>query len=97
MDSEHLGKSCYPQFCHVGDNVEDCRFGLLQDTAHAGDDSRTSSSAVLCVFGKKTFVPIRWMCKKQSAVSHISAESEVISLDEVLRLEGLSFGQSHVF
>ena len=97
MDSEHLGKSCYRQSCHVGDNVEDCRFGLLQDATHAGDDSRTSSSAVLCVFGKKTFVPIRWMCKKQSAVSHISAESEVISLDAVLRLEGLSFGQSHVF
>ena len=29
------------------------------------------------------------MCKKQTAVSHSSTESEIISLDTVLRLDGL--------
>ena len=36
-----------------------------------------------------TFVPISWMCKKQTAVSHSSTESEIISLDTGLRLDGL--------
>ena len=43
----------------------------------------------LCVFGSHTFVPISWMCKKQTAVSHSSTESEIISLDTGLRLDGL--------
>ena len=43
----------------------------------------------MCVFGSHTFVPISWMCKKQTAVSHSSTESEIISLDTRLRLDGL--------
>ena len=42
-----------------------------------------------CIFGSHTFVPISWMCKKQTAVSHSSTESEIISLDTGLRLDGL--------
>ena len=30
-----------------------------------------------------------WMCKKQTAVSHSSTESEIISLDTGLRLDGI--------
>ena len=42
-----------------------------------------------CVtFGSHTFVPISWMCKKQTSVSHSSTESEIISLDAGLRLDG---------
>ena len=47
------------------------------------------SGGTLCVFGSHTFVPISWMCKKQTAVSHSSTESEIISLDTGLRLDGL--------
>ena len=36
-----------------------------------------------------TFVPISWMCKKQTSVSHSSTESEIISLDAGLRLDGI--------
>ena len=43
----------------------------------------------MCIFGSHTFVPINWMCKKQTAVSHSSTESEIISLDKGLRLDGL--------
>ena len=39
--------------------------------------------------GNHTFVPISWMCKKQTAVSHSSTESEIISFDTGLRLDGL--------
>ena len=30
-----------------------------------------------------------WMCKKQTSVSHSSTESEIISLDAGLRLDGI--------
>ena len=40
-------------------------------------------------FGSHTFVPTSWMCKKPTAVSHSSTESEIISLDTGLRLDGL--------
>ena len=43
----------------------------------------------MCIFGSHIFVPIIWMCKKQTAVSHSSTESEIISLDTGLRLDGL--------
>ena len=41
-------------------------------------------------FGSHTFVPISWMCKKQTSVSHSSTETEIISLDAGLRLDGIS-------
>ena len=40
-------------------------------------------------FGSHTFAPISWMCKKQTSFSHSSAESEIISLDAGLRLDGI--------
>ena len=40
-------------------------------------------------FGSRTFVPISWMCKKQTSVSHSSTESEIISLDAGLRIPAL--------
>ena len=43
----------------------------------------------MCVFGSHTFVPTSWMCKKQTSVSHSSTESEIISLDAGLRLDGI--------
>ena len=43
----------------------------------------------MCILGSHTFARISWMCKKQTAVSHSSTESEIISLDTGLRLDGL--------
>ena len=65
--------------------------GMFQDSDFAGDleDSKSTSGGTLCIFGCHTFVPISWMCKKQTAVSHSSTESEIISLDTGLRLDGL--------
>ena len=75
----------------MGNTAKQCRLGLFQDSDFAGDlqDSKSTSGGTLCVFGSHTFVPISWMCKKQTAVSHSSTESEIISLDTGLRLDGL--------
>ena len=64
---------------------------LFQDSDFAGDleDSKYSSGGTLCIFGSHTFVPISWMCKKQTSVSHSSTESEIISLGAGLRLNGI--------
>ena len=74
-----------------GNTAKQCRLGLFQDSDFAGDleDSKSTSGGTLCIFGSHTFVPISWMCKKQTAVSHSSTESEIISLDTGLRLDGL--------
>ena len=71
--------------------AKQCMLGLFQDSDFAGDleDSKSTSCATLCIFGSHTFVPISWMCKKQISVSHSSTESETISLDAGLRLDGI--------
>ena len=81
----------YKQYCYVGNTAKQCRLGLFQNSDFAGDleDSKSTSGGTLCVFGSHTFVPISWMCKKQTSVSHSSTESEIISLDAGLRLDGL--------
>ena len=81
----------YKQYCHVGNTAKQCRLGLFQDSDFAGDleDSKSTSGGTLCIFGSHTFVPKSWMCKKQTSVSHSSTESEIISLDTGLRLDGL--------
>ena len=83
--------SDYRQHCHVGNTAQQCRLGLFQDSDFAGDheDSKSTSGGVLCIFGSRTFVPISGMCKKQTSVSHSSTESDTISLDAGLRMDGL--------
>ena len=65
--------------------------GVVSRLRFAGylGDSKSTSGGTLCIFGSHTFVPISWMCKKQTSVSHSSTESEIISLDTGLRLDGL--------
>ena len=81
----------YKQHCYVGNTAKQCRLGLFQDSDFAGDleDSKSTSGGTLCILGSHTFVPRSWMCKKQTSVSHSSTESETISLDVGLRLDGI--------
>ena len=81
----------YWQYCHVGNTAKQCRLGLFQDSDFAGDreDSKSISGRILCIYGCHTFVPICWMCKKQTSVSHSSTEAALISLDAGLRMDGV--------
>ena len=74
----------------MGNIAKQCRLGLFQDLDFATvlEDSKSTSGGTLCVFGSHTFVPVSWMWKKQTSVSHSSTESEIISLDAGLRLDG---------
>ena len=66
-------------------------FGKLQDSDFAGDleDSKSTSAGALCIYGSHTFVPLGWMCKKQTCVSHNSTQSEIMSLAASLRKDGI--------
>ena len=54
-----------------GKHCQIMQIGLFQDSDFAGDLEDAKS---------KSGVPISWMCKKQTSVSHSSTESEIISL-----------------
>ena len=54
-----------------------------------GDLEDSKSGGSLCIFVSHTFVPISWMCKKQTSVSLRSTESVIITLDAGLRFDGI--------
>ena len=62
----------------VGDEILDCKVGLFQDASFARDLQDSTSGGVLRVFGPQTCVSIPRLCKKQTDVSHSSAESDNI-------------------
>ena len=52
--------------------------------------NRNLRQVELCAFLEVIqLVPISWMCKKQTSVSHSSTESEIISWDAGLRMDGI--------
>ena len=76
----------FRQYCYVGTTAQQCRLGLFLDShfERVLEDSKSTSGGLLFIFGSQTFVPISWMCKKQTSVSHNSTEAEHISLDASL-------------
>ena len=63
----------------------------FKDSDFAGylEDSKPTSGGIGCIFGSHAIVPISWMCKKQTLVSHSSTESVIISLDAGSRMDGI--------
>ena len=57
------------------------------DFARDLEDSKSTSGGILCIFGRHTFVPRSWMCKKQTSVSHSSTEAEIFFLDTGSRMD----------
>ena len=43
----------------------------------------------MCIFGSRSVIPVSWMYKKQTVVSHSSTESEIISVHGGLRMDEL--------
>ena len=74
---------------HAGDQISDCKIMMFTDASFAGDlkDSKSTSGMYMAIAGPHTWVPIAWLCKKQTAVSHSSAEAEIIALDTGMRME----------
>ena len=81
----------FKQCFHVGNTAQQCRLGLFQDSDFVRDleDSKSTSGGTLCISGSHTVVPISWMCKKQTSVSHSSTKAEIVSLDAGSRKNGI--------
>ena len=79
----------YRQYCYVGNTAQHCRLCFktpaLLVMLKIRNQPQEEPSVYLDV---RTFVPVVWMCKKQTSVSHSSTESEIISLDAGLRMDG---------
>ena len=69
--------------CYLGDDLKDLKLALYSDASFADDlaTSKSCTGAVLSIVGPRTNVPLTWLCKKQTAVSHSSTESEIVALD----------------
>ena len=87
----HSSHKRLPTTLSCGKTAQHRRLGFYQDSDFAVDfeDSQSTLGGILCVFGSHTFVPISWMCKKQTSVSHCSTKSEIISLDAGLGMDGI--------
>ena len=73
------------QYCYVGNTAQQCRLGLFQDSDFAGDleDSKSTSGGLLRIFGSQRYVPISWMWKKQTSVSHSQQKLRLFPLMQV--------------
>ena len=78
-------------FGWVGEDSKDWRLWLYTDADFAADKSTSKSvSGVFCaMYGPTTFFPLCALSKKQGAVSHSTAESEMVAADLGLRTEAL--------
>ena len=81
----------YKQYCYVGNTAKQCRLGLFQDSHFAGDleDSKSDSGGTLCVFWKSYIDSNKLDVYETNTVSRSSTESEIMSLDGGLRMDGL--------
>ena len=52
-----------------------------QEEHCAFSDPISTSGGLSCFFGSHSFIPLCWMCQKQTSVLHSSTEAEIISLD----------------
>ena len=79
----------YRQYCYVANAAHQCRLGLFQDSDFAGhlEDSKINIRRSSVHFRESHVCPMSWTCKKQTSVSHSSAEAEVISLDAGSRMD----------
>ena len=67
----------------AGENSKDLRLWLYTDADVAANKSTSKSvSGVFCAMcGPSTFFPLCALSKKQGAVSHSTAESEIVAAD----------------
>ena len=73
----------HQQHYYVGNTAQQCRLGLFQDWfCRRPWRLKINIRRNFCAFfGSHTCVPISWMCKNQTSVSHSSTSAEIISLD----------------
>ena len=79
------------KYCHVGNIAKQCRLGLFQDSDFAGDlfFFRNRLQVEHCAYSESHVCSNKPVCKKQTCVVHSSTDSEIISVDTGLRMDGI--------
>ena len=75
----------------IGDQKKDLVLRLFTDADFAGDrsDAKSTSGIFLALVGPHSFFPLAAQSKKQTSVSHSSAESEIVAANCAVREIGL--------
>ena len=75
----------------MGDEKDSLTLHLYTDADLASDpeDSISTSGAYFAILGPKTHAPLGHRSKRQTAVSHSSTESEIVSAGHGLKCMGL--------
>ena len=80
----------YKQYCHVGDTAKQCRLGLLTPILREILRIQNLLGVEHCAFLEVIHLFRKVGCvRNKLQVSHNSTESEIISLDAGLRLDGI--------
>ena len=75
----------------VGDGPDDLLLRLFSDADFAGDrpSMKSTTGGYLALAGPNTWFPLGCKSKRQTATSHSTTESEIVSADDVVRTIGL--------
>ena len=76
---------------YVGDNPSEVSLALYSDADFAGckNTARSTTGVFLALVGPNTFVPLAAVSKRQSCVSHSTAEAEIVAANTAVRTIGL--------
>ena len=85
------GSVAWRQIGFIGDGPDELELGLFSDANFAGDNAtqRSTTGVFQALYGPHSFFPLSSQSKKQSAVSHSTVESEIVSADHAIRTAGL--------
>ena len=75
----------------IGDSLSDLQMCLFSDADWAGEPGtyKSTTASFLCLIGPNSFVPLSAMSKKQTCVSHSTAEAEIVAADKAIKDEGI--------
>ena len=84
------GSKEFRQIGFIGDELKDLQLCLYTDADFAGDrnDLKSTSGVFLALTGTHSFWPLCGQSKKQTAVSHSTAEAELVACNHRLQSEG---------
>ena len=74
----------------IADPVENCQLAIFADANYAErSDSKSTGGGFVALIGPHTFFPLGRMSKKQGSSANSTVEAELVSLNTVVRTQGI--------
>lgn len=78
------------QVAFIGDPLEECELATFADANYAERvDSKSTGGGLIAVFGPHTFYPLGKSSKKQGSAANSAVEAELVSMNTVVRCQGI--------